>query len=216
MSRGSVRVFLLLLLLHVGAVAALLQTAPNIAEPTIVLEPPKLQGMLIAPENKPVEEPARAEPPPPTPTPAPAPKKPQPKPQQKTPPPIAKVAAVAAPTAVAAKPVTPKAAPSSSAKTAEPTTQLPSADAAGLNNKAPIYPVISRKRKEHGTVWLLLLVSKDGAVTELKLQKSSGFQRLDQAALQAVKHWKFQPARKQGQPIDYWYELPLKFSLNQG
>ena len=124
-------------------------------------------------------------------------------------------AASAAPAPASTKPVT-RQAPASSAKTTEPSTQLPSADAAGLNNKAPVYPMLSRKRKEQGTVWMLLLVSKDGLVTELKLKKTSGFDRLDQAALQAVKKWKFQPALKQGQPIDYWYELPLKFSLQQG
>lgn len=208
---------MLLLLLHLGAIAALVQADAAITEPKIDMEPPKLQGVLIAPEPKIAPPPPKAEPEPQKPQPAPKkpPLKPQPKPTQKTPPPVAKAAA-AAPTPAPSKSVSQKAASSSPAKTAEPTTQLPSADAAGLNNKAPVYPMLSRKRKEQGTVWLLLLVSKEGLVTELKLKKTSGFDRLDQAALQAVKKWKFQPARKQGQAIDYWYELPLKFSLQQG
>ena len=181
------------------------------------MEPPKLQGMLIASEPKVAPPPPKAEPEPVKPQPKPITKQPplkQTAPKQKTPPPVAK-AASAAPAPASTKPVT-RQAPASSAKTTEPSTQLPSADAAGLNNKAPVYPMLSRKRKEQGTVWMLLLVSKDGLVTELKLKKTSGFDRLDQAALQAVKKWKFQPALKQGQPIDYWYELPLKFSLQQG
>ena len=205
---------MLFLLLHVGAIAALVQADTAITEPTIDMEPPKLQGMLIAPEPKIAPPPPKAEPEPVKPQ--PSPKQPplkQTAPKQKTPPPVAK-AATAAPASAITKPVT-KPAPASSAKTAEPSTQLPSADAAGLNNKAPVYPMLSRKRKEQGTVWLLLLVSKEGQVTQLKLKKTSGFDRLDQAALQAVKKWKFQPALKQGQPIDYWYELPLKFSLQQ-
>ncbi|MDZ7870641.1 MAG: energy transducer TonB [Rheinheimera sp.] len=207
----------MLLLLHVGAIAALVQAEPAITAPKPEMEPPKLQGMLIAPEPK-MAPPPKAEPEPAKPLPKPPPKQPplkRTKPSQTTPPPVAKAAA-AAPAPTLTKPVTQRAPASSTAKTAEPTTQLPSADAAGLNNKAPVYPMLSRKRKEQGTVWLLLLVSKEGLVSELKLKKTSGFDRLDQAALQAVKKWKFQPARQQGQPIDYWYELPLKFSLQQG
>lgn len=208
---------MLLLLLHLGAIAALMQADAAITEPKIDMEPPKLQGVLIAPEPKIAPPPPKAEPEPQKPQPKPKkPRlKPQTKPTQKTPPPVAKAAA-AAPVQAPSKALSQKAASSSPAKTAEPTTQLPSADAAGLNNKAPVYPMLSRKRKEQGTVWLLLLVSKEGMVTELKLKKTSGFDRLDQAALQAVKKWKFQPARKQGQAIEYWYELPLKFSLQQG
>jgi protein TonB len=214
MSRGSAGVFLLLLLLHAGAIATLVQADAAVTEPKIDMEPPKLQGMLIAPEPK-IVPPPKAEPEPAKPVPKAPAKQPPVKrtaPQQKTPPPVAKAAAVAP---APRQPVT-RAAPANSAKITEPSTELPSADAAGLNNKAPAYPMLSRKRKEQGTVWLLLLVSKEGLVKELKLKKTSGFDRLDQAALQAVKKWQFQPARKQGQPIDYWYELPLKFSLQQG
>lgn len=208
---------MLLLILHLGAIAALMQADAAVTEPKIDMEPPKLQGVLIAPEPKIAPPPPKAEPEPQKPQPKPKkpPLKPQPKPTEKTPPPVAKAAA-AAPTPAPSKTVNQTTAASSPAKTAEPATQLPSADAAGLNNKAPVYPMLSRKRKEQGTVWLLLLVSKEGLVTQLKLKKTSGFDRLDQAALQAVKKWKFQPARKQGQAIDYWYELPLKFSLQQG
>ncbi len=209
---------MLLLSLHLGAIAALVQADAAITEPTIDMEPPKLQGMLIAPEPKVAPPPPKAEPESVKPQPKPSTKQPplkQTTPKQKTPPPVAKAAA-AAPAPTLTKPVTRQAQASSSAKTTEPSTQLPSADAAGLNNKAPVYPMLSRKRKEQGTVWMLLLVSKDGLVTQLKLKKTSGFDRLDHAALQAVKKWKFQPARKEGQPIDYWYELPLKFSLQQG
>ena len=205
---------MLLLLLHIGAVAALVKAEATITEPRPDMDPPKLQGVLIAPEPKIAPPPPKAEPvkPPAKPT----PKKPPPQktPTYNTPPPVAKAAA-AAPVRPASRTVTSQA-PASQATSSAISTQLPSADAAGLNNKAPVYPLLSRKRKEQGTVWLLLLVSKDGLVTQLKLKKSSGFDRLDQAALQAVKAWKFQPARQQGQPIDYWYELPLKFSLQQG
>lgn len=216
MPQGSAGIFLLLLLLHLAAIAALVRADAPISTPKVAVEPPQLQGVLIAPAAK-IETPVTKSAPELTKTqPKLAPKKPLTKPTQATPAPVAKAAApTSAPTSVPNKAVS-HSAPARSEKTAEPVTQLPNADAAGLNNKAPVYPLLSRKRKEQGTVYLLLLVSKEGRVTQLKLQKTSGFARLDQAALQAVKHWKFQPARQQGEPIDYWYELPLKFSLQQG
>lgn len=61
---------------------------------------------------------------------------------------------------------------------------------------------------------LKLLVKADGSVGSISVLKSSGFSRLDQAALQAVKHWRFTPATQQGKNIDYWYEMPMTFALN--
>jgi protein TonB len=123
--------------------------------------------------------------------------------------------------AVSSPPLTPapapvrptKAAPAKTAPTAL-AVQPPSAQAQGLNNQAPLYPQLSRKKKEQGTVLLLILVKADGTVGEIKLHRSSGYPRLDQAAKQAVKRWQFQPALQQGKSIDFWYQLPLKFSLH--
>lgn len=233
MSRGSAGIFVLCLLVHVVAIATLLQATPDITPPSATPEPPKLQGMLIAPEPKiaaapvlpqtkivpPVQTapPLKTTPTKPVPQPKPVPKQVSAKPKPLTPPPVTQAAAAAPVTAAEPSKVEPSKVTSTApaASPAATQTELPSADAAGLNNKAPVYPLLSRKRKEQGTVWLTLLVSKDGRVTTLKLQKTSGFARLDQAAMQAVRHWTFQPARKAGQPIDYWYELPVKFSLNQ-
>ncbi|MNU05823.1 Gram-negative bacterial tonB protein [compost metagenome] len=55
----------------------------------------------------------------------------------------------------------------------------------------------------------------DGSVGELKLNTSSGFARLDDAALSAVRHWRFVPARRGDAPIPYWYVQPVTFSLNR-
>lgn len=216
-SRNAITTFVTLMLAHLAALAFAIGSAPQPTAPEP--EPPKLQGMLIAPEPKVAKAPPKPEPEPVKPQPKPEPVKPLPRKKQ----PELKLAESKAPSAIAAKPqVKPQPAPKPRQTTPAPTAaepapvvQQPSADAAGLNNKAPLYPLLSRKRKEQGTVWLLILVSKDGIVSELKLKSSSGFARLDDAAMRAVKLWRFQPARKQGQPIDYWYELPVKFSLNQ-
>lgn len=226
MTRGFLAVFSLLLCLHLAAIGWAMQTEARIPpEPRV--EPPKLQGMLIAPEPKiakaPPQQPAPVQPAEPVQPPKAAPQPVKPAPRRKAPQPELKLASSQAPSAYQAQPAASKAAPPKPAPARPPaaapatstSTELPSADAAGLHNKAPVYPLLSRKRKEQGTVWLLILVSKDGVVTELKLKKSSGFPRLDEAAERAVRHWKFRPARRQGEPIDYWYELPVKFSLHQ-
>lgn len=54
----------------------------------------------------------------------------------------------------------------------------------------PQYPAFSRKRKEEGTVHLLITISEN-SVTECKIEKSSGYARLDEAAKRAVIQWKF-------------------------
>ncbi|PKN05990.1 MAG: energy transducer TonB, partial [Deltaproteobacteria bacterium HGW-Deltaproteobacteria-7] len=48
----------------------------------------------------------------------------------------------------------------------------------------------------------------------IKIRKSSGYAILDQSAIQAVKPWKFEPAKKSGNPFAAWVELPIKFILH--
>ncbi|MDO4953084.1 MAG: TonB family protein [Synergistaceae bacterium] len=54
----------------------------------------------------------------------------------------------------------------------------------------PVYPSFSRKRREEGTVVLLIKIVND-AVMECEVEKSSGYPRLDEAAKRAVSGWKF-------------------------
>jgi len=54
----------------------------------------------------------------------------------------------------------------------------------------PVYPAFSRKRKEEGTVQLLITIL-DNSVTECKIERSSGYARLDEVARRAVSQWKF-------------------------
>lgn len=53
----------------------------------------------------------------------------------------------------------------------------------------------------------------DGSVKEVRLRSSSGFPRLDEAALEAVRRWRYVPARQGDKPIAYWYLQPIVFSL---
>ena len=91
---------------------------------------------------------------------------------------------------------------------------LPRMEASRLNNPAPTYPKRSRQRGEQGTVVLHILIKADGSVGQAKLQQSSGFSRLDKAALKAIKRWRYQAARQGGKAIDYWYIQAMTFTLN--
>jgi protein TonB len=82
-----------------------------------------------------------------------------------------------------------------------------------LNNPGPRYPAASRRAREEGTVMLKVLVSPDGRAQELAVQTSSGFKRLDEAALATVRRWAFLPAKKAGQPVPAWVLVPVTFAL---
>lgn len=81
-------------------------------------------------------------------------------------------------------------------------------------NTPPVYPEIARVRGYEGIVLLSAEILPSGRVGEIKIRKSSGYAILDQSALQAVKPWKFEPAKKAGSPFTAWVELPIKFILN--
>jgi len=57
------------------------------------------------------------------------------------------------------------------------------------------------------------MVNADGHVKQVLLRKSSGFSRLDQAALDSVKNWRFVPARRGEQPVSAWVVVPVAFTL---
>lgn len=82
-----------------------------------------------------------------------------------------------------------------------------------LSNPKPSYPYVSRRMGEQGTVLLRVFVSVAGAATSIELKESSGFTRLDRAALDAVQDWKFLPAKRGEQPVAAWVIVPIKFSL---
>jgi protein TonB len=91
----------------------------------------------------------------------------------------------------------------------------PSIEATHMSNPRPSYPKLSRRRGEEGTVLLEVLILVDGSVGKVRIKKSSGFRRLDKAALKAVKRWHYQAAKRGSLAIEYWYLQPLKFHLKQ-
>ncbi len=77
----------------------------------------------------------------------------------------------------------------------------------------PVYPAMSRRLGEEGIVSLLVLVGADGIVTEVRLEKSSGFPRLDEAATNAAKNTsRFVPGKVNGKPEAMWYRYRYQFT----
>jgi protein TonB len=82
-----------------------------------------------------------------------------------------------------------------------------------LENPQPAYPGLSRRLHEQGRVTLRVLVSASGTAQEVQVRTSSGFPRLDDAALQTVRNWKFVPAKRGAEAVSAWVLIPISFKL---
>jgi periplasmic protein TonB len=81
-------------------------------------------------------------------------------------------------------------------------------------NSPPVYPEVARVRGYEGIVLVSAEILPNGRVGNAKIRKSSGYAILDQSAIEAVKPWKFEPAKKGGSPFTVWVDLPIKFILH--
>lgn len=77
----------------------------------------------------------------------------------------------------------------------------------------PVYPPEARASGREGKVRIKVLIFERGAPGEVQLAESSGYASLDEAALDALRRWRFQPALRDGQPIPAWVTVPVIFSL---
>ena len=121
---------------------------------------------------------------------------------------------------VPAQAATPAAAPSSgpapAAESVMPaSTRSTDADykAAYLNNPKPAYPLLAIRQGAQGQVLLLVDVLTDGRAGRIDLEKSSGHAALDAAAINAVRAWRFTPARKDGLLAAQTVSIPIQFNL---
>jgi protein TonB len=112
---------------------------------------------------------------------------------------------------VAAPPPSPASAPAPPAT--EPPLELPRYNAAYLSNPPPAYPLSARRRGIEGTVLVRAEIAAGGECLRTELKKSSGAEVLDQAALEAVKKWRFVPAKRGSQAVVAWVEVPITFKL---
>lgn len=79
----------------------------------------------------------------------------------------------------------------------------------------PTYPPASRRAGEEGTVRLKVLVDESGRPKDVQVAQTSGFTRLDEAAKQAVRRWKFQAATDGGRAITVWTQVAITFKLTE-
>lgn len=130
---------------------------------------------------------------------------------------VATAAAESAPSANAAPASAAQPSAQPSARTATPASAavvLPSSDADYLNNPAPVYPRMSRRMGEQGTVMVRVLINADGRAEQAEIRTSSGHARLDDAALDTVKRWRYVPGKRAGTAEAMWFNVPVRFVLD--
>jgi protein TonB len=75
----------------------------------------------------------------------------------------------------------------------------------------PVYPALARQTRIQGVVVMEAVISKDGAVDRLRV--ISGHPFLSQAAIDAVKQWKYRPTMLNGEPVDVITTITMTFTL---
>ena len=78
----------------------------------------------------------------------------------------------------------------------------------------PDYPLVLRDLGISGVVWLRVWVDDTGRPKEIELAKGSGYRLFDEAALSAVQHWRFIPAKSEQQSLASWVVFAVRFELN--
>lgn len=198
--------------------AGLLRRAVELVVPVSVLsdliEPPQPQTTPTpqAPQPRPAPTPKSASQPRPVlppavqpvaiATPTPAPLAPTGVTEPQTPAPAAALAAV--------EPAAPPAPP---APMATPKIELPSSSAEYLNNPPPAYPPLSKRLGEQGKVVVRAFIEANGTATKAEIRTSSGYERLDQTALQTVLRWRYVPGKRAGVVEAMWFNVPINFVL---
>lgn len=212
-------VLTLALSLHLWAVIWMLQPAepftkaePMIMEVSLVAAPsqqaaaaPIVQPKPVEPKKEPLKKPVK--------------KKPVTHKQIEVPKPLAmadELLPAPSKTESVPAPVTASAAAKVASKTTADTASFTEANfnANYGSNPKPKYPGIATSRGWEGTVRLLVRVSIEGYSEEVTVQRSSGYDVLDEAAIEAVEKWKFIPAKRGDTPVSSSVIVPINFILN--
>jgi protein TonB len=136
----------------------------------------------------------------------------------------ARLAACRLPPRPAPAPIDPPPAPigeSAPADSAGPATEAPSgrvvaAVARSHGNAPPDYPREARRQGVEGVVLLRVAIAADGACSGVSIEKSSGHAALDDAAVAAVRNWRFSPALEDGVAVASELLVPIRFVLKAG
>ncbi len=89
----------------------------------------------------------------------------------------------------------------------------PAVAGAASGNAAPRYPYAARLRGVEGDVLLRVVVLPSGTAADVTLRLTSGSALLDRAARDAVRTWRFRPAKRAGQTVVGWVDVPVSFRL---
>jgi protein TonB len=82
-----------------------------------------------------------------------------------------------------------------------------------VSNPAPRYPAEALMTGIQGVVVLRVAVGADGRVVSTRVHRTSGLASLDEAALEAVRRWRFVPARRRGVPVAREVAVPVRFTI---
>jgi len=212
--------FMLVLLLHLLLILWLLRPA----EPELTPAQPLMMqvSMLSVAAPKPSAAPPAPRLPPPEKK--PEPKKPPVKPlPKKVPPPRQKAPDLAPATPAAesppvAPPVAAPAAPAAESKTESPPAETFTEAvfrANYLNNPKPEYPAVAKSRGWQGKVHLRVKVSAEGLSEAVQVETSSGHELLDDSAIDAVRQWRFVPAKRGETAVASSVIVPIVFTLRE-
>jgi protein TonB len=90
----------------------------------------------------------------------------------------------------------------------------PSTQGKGARISQPEYPPASRRAGEAGTVTLKAWVDESGRCTQVDIVKSSGYPKLDEAAVKEVqRNWRLVPGKEDGKPVAMWHTFAVTFRL---
>lgn len=174
-------------------------------EPEPIPEPPPAEPQVTTPESlsepvpEPVKKPEPVEPPV-------APVKPKPPAPKQKPKSLTSAPKLAATTSGGQ----PNGSAPAGVKKSGPTTAI-----RVRSNPAPAYPAACRSAHQEGIVSLDVQVNANGLPTAVSIIGSSGFAALDQAALAAVRRWRFQPAQVADTPVAGRVRVPVRFRLER-
>lgn len=157
----------------------------------------------VAQKPRPVPRPVAAPRPAPVPAPMPDTATAVAEPQQALPPLTTPVAPAPAPAAPPAPP-----APAPVAKV-----ELPTTVADYLQNPAPAYPRMSFRLGEQGTSIVRVLVGADGLAQDARIGTSSGYDRLDRAAVATARSWRYVPGKRGGVAEAMWVNVPIRWEI---
>ncbi|NIQ92835.1 MAG: energy transducer TonB [Desulfuromonadales bacterium] len=83
-------------------------------------------------------------------------------------------------------------------------------------NPSPHYPLLALRRGWEGEVVLRVRVNSSGSVERIRVHTSSGYALLDDSAVDAVRFWRFRPARNGREPVAAVVRVPVLFRLQKG